>query len=71
MGSHSHLIQADRNHCRPYTPIRPVLPDEEDGTFDLLIKTYFPEASSFPPGGTLGNYLDVLNEGEQIDINGE
>lgn len=55
---------------RPYTPIRPVLPDEEDGTFDLLIKTYFPEASLFPPGGTLGNYLDVLKEGEQIDING-
>jgi len=36
----------------------------------LLIKTYFPEASPFPPGGTLGNYLDVLKEGEQIDING-
>ena len=56
---------------RPYTPTRPVLPEEEDGTFDLLIKTYFPESSPFPPGGTLGNYLDVMTEGETIDINGE
>jgi nitrate reductase (NAD(P)H) len=55
---------------RPYTPTRPVLPEEEDGTFDLLIKTYFPESSPFPPGGTLGNYLDVMTEGETIDING-
>ncbi|OJT12411.1 Nitrate reductase [NADH] 1 [Trametes pubescens] len=44
---------------RSYTPIRPVLPAEEDGTFDLLVKTYLPaEGEAFSPGG------------EEIDIRG-
>lgn len=30
-----------------------------------------PGASLFPPGGTQGNYLDTMVEGETIDINGE
>ncbi len=49
---------------RSYTPTRPVLPEEEDGTFDLLVKTYMPsDGGPFPPGGTISNYLDCMNEG--------
>ncbi|KAH9893279.1 hypothetical protein C8Q73DRAFT_827907 [Cubamyces lactineus] len=56
---------------RQYTPIRPVLPDEEDGTFDLLVKTYFPlGGETLSPGGTISNYLDCMKEGEEIDIRG-
>lgn len=64
------MHMADGVVMRPYTPIRPVLPDEEDGTFDLLVKSYFPNTSSFKPGGTLSNFLDVLEVGEDVDIKG-
>ncbi|KAI0819144.1 hypothetical protein BC628DRAFT_1404234 [Trametes gibbosa] len=61
----------DQAVLRSYTPIRPVLPSEEDGTFDLLVKTYMPSpVSPFPPGGTVSNYLDCMVEGEEIDIRG-
>ena len=55
---------------RPYTPIKPVLPEEEDGTFQLVVKTYFPNESPFPPGGTVSNWLDVLEIGEEMDVKG-
>jgi Oxidoreductase FAD-binding domain len=55
---------------RSYTPIKPVLSDEEDGTFQLLVKTYFPNEGRFPPGGTLSNWLDILEVGDQMDIRG-
>ena len=55
---------------RPYTPIRPILPDEEDGTFQVLVKTYFPNESPFPPGGTVSNWLDVLEVGDEMDVKG-
>ncbi|KAL1944973.1 hypothetical protein VTO73DRAFT_2593 [Trametes versicolor] len=61
----------DQAVLRSYTPTRPVLPSEEDGTFDLLVKTYLPSPDSpFPPGGTVSNYLDCMKEGEEIDIRG-
>lgn len=54
----------DQAVMRSYTPTRPVLPEEEDGTFDLLVKTYMPsDGGPFPPGGTISNYLDCMNEG--------
>lgn len=54
----------DQAVLRSYTPTRPVLPSEEDGTFDLLVKTYLPSTDSpFPPGGTVSNYLDCMKEG--------
>ncbi len=56
---------------RAYTPIAPVLPSEEDGTFTLCVKTYFPtEEGPFPPGGLISNYLDCMKEGEEIDVRG-
>lgn len=59
----------DQAVMRSYTPVRPVLPNEEDGTFDLLVKTYMPtDGGPFPPGGTASNYLDLMREGEQSFI---
>jgi len=48
----------DKMVFRPYTPTKPILPAEDDGTFELVVKTYFPDKSA--PGGTLGNYLDAM-----------
>lgn len=53
---------------RSYTPIRPVREDEADGTFDLVIKTYFP--TDMQPGGTLSNVLDCLRDNEPIEVKG-
>jgi len=55
---------------RPYTPIKPVLPEEEDGTFQILVKSYLPNEGPFPPGGTVSNWLDMLKVGEEIDFKG-
>jgi nitrate reductase (NAD(P)H) len=58
----------DRLVVRPYTPTRPVFHAEEDGTFDLVVKTYFPDQSQ--PGGTISNILDCLRTGEEIEVKG-
>lgn len=58
----------DRLVVRPYTPTRPVFENEEDGTFDLVVKTYPPDKSQ--PGGTMSNILDCLREGEEIEVKG-
>ncbi|KAL4809181.1 hypothetical protein BDV18DRAFT_167373 [Aspergillus unguis] len=58
----------DKLVMRPYTPVRPVLDSEDDGTFDLVVKTYFPNEDQ--PGGTMGNILDCMDEGEEIEVKG-
>lgn len=59
---------SDRTAIRSYTPTRPVFEHEEDGTFDLLVKTYFPDDSQ--PGGTMSNILDCLRPGEEVEVKG-
>lgn len=59
---------SDRLVVRPYTPTRPVFENEEDGTFDLVVKTYRPDKSQ--PGGMMSNILDCLRPGEQIEVKG-
>ena len=55
----------DQAVLRPYTPIAPVLPSEEDGTFTLCVKTYYPtDDAPYPPGGLVSNYLDCMEEGK-------
>ncbi len=39
---------------RPYTPTRPATREEDDGTFELVIKVYFPKDRV--PGGKLSMY---------------
>lgn len=58
----------DKLVFRPYTPTRPILSNEEDGTFDLVVKTYFPDPGQ--PGGTMSNILDCLQEGEKVEVKG-
>lgn len=58
----------DRLVVRPYTPTRPVFEKEEDGTFDLVVKTYAPDKTQ--PGGTMSNILDCLRDGEEIEVKG-
>jgi nitrate reductase (NAD(P)H) len=58
----------DRLVVRPYTPVRPVIESEDDGTFDLVVKTYFPDANQ--PGDTMSNILDCLRQGEEIEVKG-
>lgn len=53
---------------RSYTPTKPVLQSEEDGTFELVVKTYFPDDSQ--PGGAMSNILDCMPIGEEIEIRG-
>ncbi|KAL4956782.1 hypothetical protein BDW69DRAFT_67808 [Aspergillus filifer] len=59
---------ADKLVTRPYTPIRPVLDSEDDGTFDLVVKTYLPNEDQ--PGGTMSNILDCMREEEEIEVKG-
>lgn len=58
----------DKMVFRAYTPTRPILDSEEDGTFDVLVKTYFPSEKN--PGGTLSNVLDTIKVGSMVDIRG-
>lgn len=58
----------DRMVIRSYTPTRPVLQSEEDGTFELVVKTYFPNEDQ--PGGAMSNILDCMPIGEEIEIRG-
>ncbi|KAJ3045290.1 hypothetical protein HDV00_011162 [Rhizophlyctis rosea] len=61
----------DKMVVRPYTPTRPIVPEEDDGTFDLVVKIYFPHSDPYyPPGGCLSNYLDTMEEGDAIDVKG-
>ncbi|GJE93762.1 molybdopterin binding oxidoreductase [Phanerochaete sordida] len=62
---------ADQAVLRPYTPIYPVLPGEEDGTITFCVKTYFPtDGGPHPPGGLVSNYLDCMQLGEELDMRG-
>ena len=45
-----------------------MLDEEEDGTFELVVKTYFPDGNQ--PGGVMGNILDCMPIGEEIEVRG-
>lgn len=72
----------DRMLIRPYTPTRPVFPPHDgggdgdgsndlrdgNGTFDLTIKTYYPDGNQ--PGGAMSNIMDCIPIGEEIEMRG-
>lgn len=58
----------DKMLIRSYTPTRPVTENEEDGTFELTVKTYFPDENQ--PGGAFSSFLHELEPGEQVDVCG-
>ncbi|CAI7653865.1 unnamed protein product [Penicillium discolor] len=59
---------SDRLVVRSYTPTRPVFEKEEDGTFDLVVKTYAPDQSQ--PSGTMSKILDCLRPGDEVEVKG-
>ncbi|KAL2193938.1 hypothetical protein P885DRAFT_44141 [Corynascus similis CBS 632.67] len=73
----------DKMLIRPYTPTRPIMPSPparptgqpspsaekvKKPTFDLTVKTYFPDETQ--PGGALSNLLDCMPLGEEVEIRG-
>lgn len=60
----------DRMLIRPYTPTSPILESEQanGGTFELTIKTYFPDSNQ--PGGAFSNLLYYMPLGQRLDICG-
>jgi nitrate reductase (NAD(P)H) len=61
----------DKMVVRSYTPTRPIIQDEDDGSFDLVVKIYFPQKDPFyPPGGIISNFLDTMIDGDTIDVKG-
>lgn len=72
LGTCQHILLgfhfADKMSIRSYTPTRPILSSEEDGTFQLVVKTYFPNEDQ--PGGAMSNILDCMPIGEEVEIKG-
>jgi nitrate reductase (NAD(P)H) len=58
----------DKMLMRSYTPTRPISPRDEDGTFDLTVKTYFPDEKQ--PGGAFSNFLHELPLGQDVEVCG-
>ncbi|KAK9413357.1 hypothetical protein SUNI508_02556 [Seiridium unicorne] len=58
----------DKMLVRSYTPTRPILQNEDDGTFDLVLKTYFPDENQ--PGGAFSNMLYKMEIGEDVQVSG-
>ena len=59
---------SDRMVVRPYTPVKPVKNEEDNGTFELVIKIYFPTDER--PGGEMTQILDKLNLGDTVLVKG-
>lgn len=54
----------DKMLIRSYTPTHPITQDDEDGTFELTVKTYFPDENQ--PGGAFSNFLLELDEAVDV-----
>lgn len=58
----------DKMLIRSYTPTRPITTDTDDGTFELTVKTYFPDTNQ--PGGAFSTFLHELPLGHRIEACG-
>lgn len=58
----------DKMLIRSYTPTRPITSKDDDGTFELTVKTYYPDENQ--PGGAFSNFLLELPIGESVDVCG-
>lgn len=58
----------DKMLIRSYTPTRPITDNDDDGTFELTVKTYYPDENQ--PGGAFSNFLLELPIGESVDVCG-
>jgi nitrate reductase (NAD(P)H) len=62
------IFENDDMIIRPYTPVKPILKSEDDGTFELVIKIYFPHDDK--PGGAMTQKLEQLAIGDTIRVKG-
>ena len=58
----------DKMLIRSYTPTRPITESDDNGTFELTVKTYFPDDNQ--PGGAFSNFLLELPIGEEVEVCG-
>lgn len=58
----------DKMLVRQYTPTKPILESDDDGTITLVVKTYYPDDNQ--PGGAFGNMLLNLEIGEMVQVSG-
>lgn len=58
----------DKMLIRSYTPTRPITDNDDDGTFELTVKTYYPDENQ--PGGAFSSFLLELPIGESVDVCG-
>ena len=58
----------DKMLIRSYTPTRPITEKDDDGTFELTVKTYYPDENQ--PGGAFSNFLLELPVGESVEVCG-
>lgn len=54
--------------ARPYTPVKPVTKEENNGEIQFIIKVYFPEGEK--PGGQMTMFLEKLKIGEIVKLRG-
>jgi nitrate reductase (NAD(P)H) len=62
------IVENENMIVRPYTPVKPILKEEDNGTFELIIKIYSPTPSK--PGGKMTQRLENLEIGEKVKIKG-
>lgn len=62
------IHMTDKMLIRSYTPTRPITQQDDDGTFELTVKTYYPDENQ--PGGAFSNFLLELPIGESVEVCG-
>jgi nitrate reductase (NAD(P)H) len=61
----------DQLIVRPYTPIGPVIADEDQGYVEFVIKIYFGNKSkAFPRGGLMTQHIESLKVGDTLKMKG-
>jgi nitrate reductase (NAD(P)H) len=58
----------DKMLVRSFTPTRPISARDENGTFNLTVKTYFSDDKQ--PGGAFSNFLYELPLGRRVEVYG-
>jgi nitrate reductase (NAD(P)H) len=58
----------DKMRFQSFTPTRPISARDENGTFDLTVKTYFPDDKQ--PGSAFSNFLYELPLGRRVEVYG-
>ncbi|KAG5462851.1 MAG: hypothetical protein BJ554DRAFT_3269, partial [Olpidium bornovanus] len=58
------VVGEKRMVVRPFTPVAPILPEEDNGTFSLVVKIYFPTNEHL--GGEMTMILESMKPGDAV-----